>query len=71
MRRFNSLTPQPEPQDGLMSEDGEPMATPATSICAHGVSLTNRCRNCAAVIDPPCRPPVFFMSATLESISLS
>ena len=71
MRRFKSRTPQPEPHDGLMSDDGEPMATPATSICAQGVSLTNRCRNCAAVIEPPWRPPVFFMSANFESISLS
>ena len=54
-----------------MSEGGEAIAVPATSICAHGVSLTNRCRNCAAVIEPPLRPPVFYMSANFESISLS
>ena len=54
-----------------MSVFGEPIAVPAMSRCAHGVSLTKRCRNCAAVIEPPLRPPVFFMSANCESISLS
>ena len=38
-----------------MSVCGEPMAVPAMSRCAQGVSLTKRCRNCAAVIEPPWR----------------
>ena len=54
-----------------MSVCGEPSAVPAMSRCAHGVLSTKRCSNCAAVIEPPQRPPVFFMSANLESIILS
>src|ERR1700692_4878287 len=54
-----------------MSDFGAPIAVPAISRCAHGVSSTKRCRNCAAVIEPPWRPPVFFTSANCESISLS
>ena len=54
-----------------MSVFGAPIAVPETSRCAHGVPSTNRCRNCAAVMEPPWRPPVFFMSANCESISLS
>src|SRR5215510_5958097 len=54
-----------------MSVFGAPIAVPAISRCAHGVPSTKRCRNCAAVIEPPWRPPVFFMSANCESISLS
>ena len=54
-----------------MSVCGEPMPVPAMSRCAQGVSLTKRFRNCAAVIDPASRPPVFFMSANWESICLS
>src|SRR3981189_207781 len=41
------------------------------SRCAHGASSTTRCRNCAAVIEPPLRLPVFFISANCESICLS
>src|SRR5204862_141269 len=54
-----------------MSDFGAPIAVPAISRCAHGVSSTKRCRNCAAVIEPPLRVPVFFMSANCESICLS
>src|SRR5215207_3149226 len=64
-------TPQPEPQLLLTSVCGAFMPVPAMSRCAQGTSLTKRCRNCAAVIDPPWRPPTFFMSANFESISLS
>src|SRR5215211_2180484 len=35
------------------------------------VLSTKRWRNCAAVIEPALRPPVFFTSANLESMSLS
>ena len=38
-------------------------AVPAMSRCAHGLPLTKRWMNCAAVIAPPGRPPTFFMSA--------
>ena len=45
---------------------------PAMSKCAQGVSFSmKRCRNCAAVIDPPSRGPIFFMSQIGELISLS
>ena len=47
------------------------MAVPAMSRCAQGAPLfTKRCRNCAAVIEPASRPPIFFISASFESISL-
>ena len=44
-------------------------AGPAMSRCTHGVSPTNSARNSAAVIAPPHRSPMFFTSATVESIS--
>src|SRR5262249_40873641 len=62
---------KPEPQLRLISLCGEPMAVPAMSRCAHGVLSTKRCNSCAAVMAPPWRPPVFFMSANFESIILS
>ena len=46
-------------------------AVGAMSRCAQGTLLTNRWMNIAAVIEPPGRPPVFFMSAIIESICLS
>src|SRR5260370_1441999 len=54
-----------------MSVWGEPMPVPAMSRWAHGVLSTKRCKSWAAVIDPPSRPPVVFMSANLESSFLS
>ena len=63
--------PSPSPSCLLISVCGASMPVPAMSRCAQGVSLTKRCRNCAAVIEPPWRPPVFFMSANFESIILS
>ena len=36
----------------LISSCGEPMAVPAMSRCAQGVSCTNRLRKWAAVIEP-------------------
>ena len=45
-------------------------AVEAMSRCAHGTSFTYRLRKSAAVIEPPGRPPVFFMSAIMESICL-
>jgi hypothetical protein len=43
----------------------------AMSRCAQGRPLTKRWMNRAAVMDPPGRPPVFFMSAMTLSICLS
>src|SRR6266511_813815 len=43
-------------------------AVPATSRWTHGVSPTNSLRNSAAVMAPPHRSPMFFTSATVESI---
>ena len=70
--RSSSRTPKPDPQLRLISLSTDDMAVPAMSRCAHGVpSLMKRWRNCAAEIEPPHLPPVFFMSATFESIILS
>src|SRR6185369_4077957 len=69
--RSSSRTPQPEPQLRFVSEEPDAKPVPAMSRCAHGVLPTKRPMNCAAVIEPPERPPVFFMSANFESISLS
>src|SRR5436309_11835759 len=41
-------------------------AVPAMSRWIHGVSSANSCRNFAAEIAPPQRPPVFIMSAMLD-----
>jgi hypothetical protein len=41
---------------------------PAISTWAHGTSPTNSFRNKAAVIAPPYRFPMFFTSATEDSI---
>src|SRR4051812_34406755 len=70
--RSSSRMPKPDPQLRLISLSTDDMAVPAMSRCAQGVpSLMKRCRNCAAEIEPPHLPPVFFMSATFESIILS
>src|SRR5208337_4437140 len=69
--RSSKRTPYPEPQLWLISVAGDAIAVPAMSKCAQSVpELTNRCKNCAAVIEPASRPPIFFMSASLESIVL-
>ena len=41
-------TPKRKPQDWLISLAGEPIAMPAMSICAHGLSLTKP-------VSQPCR----------------
>ncbi|SPD85296.1 exported protein of unknown function [Micropruina glycogenica] len=43
---------------------------PAMSMCAHGFSPTNSCRNSAAVVQPANDPPRFEMSTTSESSCL-
>ena len=49
-----------------------PSPVPAMSRCAHGVSLTKRCRNCAAVIDAAiAAADVLHVGESCESISLS
>jgi hypothetical protein len=63
--------PAGAPQLLLISLWGEPMPVPAMSRWAQGVSLTKRWSSAAAVLEPPWRPPVFFISANFESIILS
>src|SRR5579859_1605110 len=70
--RFRSRTPKPVAPSGLVgAAEGFFHAVPAISKCAQGTPLVKRWMNIAAVIEPPGRPPVFFMSAIIESMFLS
>jgi hypothetical protein len=70
--RFSRRTPYAVAPSGLVGmADGFFQAVPAISRWAQGVPLVKRWMNRAAVIEPPGRPPVFFMSAIIESMFLS
>src|SRR6185312_6197219 len=51
---------------GMKPRSVSEYAVPATSRCTQGYSSANSCRNAAAVIAPPGRPPEFLMSATSD-----